>query len=133
MTAVTGLTTTGVRVYNSRVLPLSASIMPALCVYTRQESPDYSRGRMTNVPRRVLDLHVEGYVAGDDQTTLDDIAAEVETAIFASSALRALALVWLGDQKMSVDGEGERLVSIIDMVFRCEYATVEGAPLTAVA
>lgn len=134
MTAVTGLTTTSTRVHNSRFLPLMSSALPALCVYTRTDSPDYERGHMAATPRRVVELHVEGYVKGDDQTVMDDIAAEVETAIFgaAGASLRALALVWLGDQTMSVDGEGENLTSIIDMVFRCEYATVEGAPLTAV-
>lgn len=134
VTAVTGLATTGSNVSNSRVLPLGSTALPHLCVYTRTDSPDYSRGNMAATPRRVLELHVEGYVKGDDQTVMDDIAAEVETAIFgaAGTALRALALVWMGDQTMSVDGEGEHLTSIIDMVFRCEYATVEGAPLTAV-
>lgn len=134
MSAVTGLTTTSTRVHNSRFLPLASSALPALCVYTRQESPDYSRGHMANTPRRVLDLHVEGHVKGDDQSVLDDIAAEVETAIFgaAGASLRALALVWLGDQSMSVDGEGENLASVIDMVFKCEYATVEGSPNSAV-
>lgn len=134
VTAVTGLATTSTRVHNSRFLPLTSSSLPALCVYTRTDSPDYSRGHMQQAPRRVLELHVEGYVKGDDQTVMDDIAAEVETAIFgaAGSALRALALVWLGEQTMSVDGDGENLTSVIDMVFRCEYATVEGAPSTAV-
>lgn len=132
VTAVTGLATTSTRVHNSRFLPLASSALPALCVYTRSDTPDYTRGHMQKTPRRVLDVHVEGYVAGDDQSVMDDIAAEVETAVFANAALAALALVWLGEQTMSVDGEGEKLTSIIDMVFRCEYATVEGAPNTVV-
>lgn len=132
VTAVTGLTTTSTRVHNSRTLPLGSSALPALCVYTRTDTPDYSRGQMSRTPRRQLDIHVEGYVLGDDQTVMDDIAAEVETALFASATVQAFGPFWLGEQTMSVDGEGEKLVSIIDMVFRCEYATVEGAPNTAV-
>jgi len=130
--AVTGLTTTSARVYNSRVLPVGATLLPCLCVYTRTDTPDYARGHMARTPRRVLDVHVEGYVKGDDQTVMDDIAAEVETALFASATVNAFGPFWLGEQTMSVDGEGENLISVIDMVFRCEYATVEGAPLTAV-
>lgn len=132
VTAVTGLATTSTRVYNSRTLPVGASLLPCLCIYTRTDTPDYSRGQMARTPRRVLDIHVEGYVKGDDQTVLDDIAAEVETALFASATVQAFGPFWLGEQTMSVDGEGEHLVSVIDMVFRCDYATVEGAPNTAV-
>lgn len=132
MTAVTGLTTTSTRVYSSRFLPLGAALLPALCVYTRTDTPDYSRGHMQKTPRRVLDVHVEGYVKGDDQSVMDDIAAEVEAAIFASSIGATYGPLWLGEQTMTVDGEGENLLSVIDMVFRVDYATVEGAPNTVV-
>lgn len=132
VTAVTGLTTTAARVYESRVLPLTTAAFPCLCVYTRTDSPDYLAGHMAKTPRRELEIHVEGYVRGDDQSKLDDIAAEVETAVFASSALAAFGPLWLGEQTMGVDGEGEALISTVDMVFRSQYATVEGSPQTAV-
>jgi hypothetical protein len=134
VSAVTGLSTTSTRVYENRVLPLGSGLLPALCVYTRTDSPTYAGGYAMNTPMRTVELHIEGYCSGDDQSVLDDIAKEVETAIFGSggSSLRALARVWLGDQTMSVDGEGEKVISVIDMVFRCDYATVEGAPSVAV-
>jgi hypothetical protein len=133
VTAVTGLTTTGTRVYASRVLPLTATDLPALCVYTRQDSPDYTRGTAQNRPARLLDVRVQGFVDGDDQSVLDDIAAEVETAIYGNAPLAALTrLIWLADQSMSVDGEGETLISVIDIGFNMQYSVAEGAPLTLV-
>lgn len=131
VTAVGGLTTTGVRVYESRFLPLPALGQPALCVYTRLDTPDYGNGTMERKPQRMLEVHIEGYASGDDQSVLDDIAAEVETAIYANSALEVLVGgVWLGEQTMRVDGEGQELVSVIDMVFNISYSTVEGVPET---
>lgn len=132
VTAVTSLATTSTRVYSSRVLPLTTAAFPCLCVYTRSDTPDYAAGHMARTPRRELEIHVEGYVRGDDQSVLDDIAAEVETAVFGSAALAAFGPMWLGEQTMGVDGEGEALLSTIDMIFRCQYATVEGSPQTAV-
>lgn len=132
-TAVTSLSTTGARVYVNRVLPLEAADLPALCVYTRVDTPDYPGGHMgpSVAPKRLLEAHVVGYVDGDDQTVLDDIASEVETAVFASSALAATCDgIWLGEQTASVDGEGETLISMIDMVFNIAYRVAEGAPGT---
>lgn len=132
VTAVSGLTTTGARVYESRVLPLEATSLPALCVYTRSDTPSYDDGRMNAIPARVLDIHIEGYCRGDDQSVLDDIAAEVETAMAGSTTVRAFGPMWLGAQEMRVDGEGEALVSVIDMAWTLHYSTAEGAPSVAV-
>ena len=131
VTALTGLTTTGSRVYASRALPLTAADLPALCVYTRTDTPDYAAGVMANRPRRILQVHIEGYVDGDDQDVLDDIAAEVETALYGSATLGALVGgIELGEQVMRVDGEGSELVSVIDLVFNMSYSTAEGTPGT---
>ena len=134
VTAVTGLTTTAGRVYESRFLPLGHAGLPALCVYTRTDTVDYSRGTMTARPLRVLEVHIEGHVGGSDQSVMDDIAEEVETAIFANATLLALIKrrIWLGEQSMTVDGEGVELVSRIDMVFVVEYSVAEGVPGTLV-
>lgn len=131
VTAVTGLTTTSTRVYESRYLPLGPSLSPSLCVYTRLDTPDYSAGVMQDRPRRVLEVHVEGYCDGADQSVLDDMASEVEAAIFNNTALQGLVgSVSLGEQAMRVEGEGAELVSVIDMVFNITYSTAEGSPGT---
>jgi len=38
VTVLTGLSTTGSRVYASRVYPMAAANLPGLCVYTKSES-----------------------------------------------------------------------------------------------
>ncbi len=131
VTAVTSLSTTSTRVYANRVPPLEAADLPALCVYTRVDTPNYEAGTMASRPQRTLEAHVEGYVLGDDQSVLDDIAEEVETAVYGSSTLvNLVGGIWLGEQTMRVDGEGAELVSIIDMVFNISYSTTEGSPGT---
>jgi len=137
--AVTGLTSTGTRVYESRSLPLSAlaTELPALCVFARQDVPDYDLGSMGTTVLRVLEMHVQGYYRGADgpaiEEGLDAIAEQVETAVFANSALLALAhRVKLGPQVLEVDAEGDQTLGMIDMVFEILYRTAEGVPGTAV-
>lgn len=131
VTAVTGLVTTGARVHENRVRPLSLAAGPALCVYTRSDRPDYAAGQMGNRPQRELEVHVEGYAEGDDQATCDTMAEEVETALFANGALLALVgALWLGEQTVRVDGEGADTTTVIDMVFNVTYGTTEGVPGT---
>lgn len=136
-TAVTGLTTTGARVYESRVLPLGSTEMPCLCVYAREDSPIDDDGAMSGVipPRhlvRQIELHIEGY-AGADDGTLDVIAEEVETAVFGSAALRALVVdMRVGPTTLRVDGESSSLLGVVDLVFYMLYRAAEGAPGTAV-
>lgn len=133
--AVTGLLTTGVRVYKSRNIPLSANEYPCLCVYVRSDVPDYGEGASfsggRSIPVRRLGLHVEGYVKDSEneaiETLLDQIAAEVETALFATILEGSLGIS-LGDQILSTDASGEETLGIIDMSFQVLYRTVEGAP-----
>lgn len=149
-TAVTGLTTTATRVYKSRSLPLNATDLPALCVYAREDQVDYALGRMANTPQRTCEVHVEGYVKVETSAslsggnwqiaseavdnTLDAIAAEVETAVFANAALLAKCSMgfYLDRQELRLDTAGDENVGVIDMAFQARYATVEGAPETIV-
>lgn len=147
VTAVTGLATTGSRVYKSRSLPLTAADLPALCVYAREDTPDYSLGRMAKTPQRTVELHVEGYVKVETSATslgggawqvsseavdntLDAIATEVETAVFANGALAALCTtgLYLGRQELRTDALGDENVGVIDMIFLANYFSTEGTP-----
>jgi len=134
---VTGLTSTGARVHKSRVLPLDRIELPALCVFARQDSPDYDNGAMGTTVVRVLEVHVQGYARRLDgpqlEDSLDAMAAEVETALFADTSLGGLAHgVRLGPQVLEVDGDGDQDLGVIDMVFEVIYRTAEGVPGVAV-
>lgn len=81
VTTLTGLATTGSRVYSGRVHPLD--VLPALTVWTPDERIEYDA--MGTTQSRLLVLVVEGRARAtaslDD--TLDTIAAEVEAAMMA--------------------------------------------------
>ena len=84
VTTVTSLSTTGSNVYETRYFPLQTGNLPALIVYTLDESiEDYTLGRNTRTQQRSLNLIIEAHCRGtaniDD--TLDTIAEEVEEAM----------------------------------------------------
>ena len=129
VTALTGLSTTGARVYQSRVYPIDNAKLPGLILYTRNEVIEYvSMERTTD---RSLTVSVEAYVKGTagHDATIDDIAAEVEVAIAADTTLGGLAQ----DTRMtSIDvdhsGDGDQPVAIAVITVEIDYTAAEGAP-----
>ena len=86
VTTVTSLSTTGSNVYETRYFPLQTGNLPALIVYTLDETvEDYTIGQNTRTQLRSLNLIIEAHCRGtaniDD--TLDTIAEEVEEAMVA--------------------------------------------------
>lgn len=80
-TAVTGLATTGARVFQSRVYPVQSAEMPGLLVYTTgEEVTDQSVGMLIG---RVVQVLIEGQAkaAADLDDVLDQISKEVEIAL----------------------------------------------------
>jgi hypothetical protein len=131
--ALTGLATTGARVYVGRDLPLDADTeLPALCIYTRQDTPDYELATMTREVYRALEVTVNGYAKSTTDDELDKIAAEVETAIYADQTFGGLALgMSLGEQTIEATDEGDRIVGRVEMLFTVAYRVAEGAPEAA--
>lgn len=133
---VTNLTTTEMRVYKSRNLPLTATELPALCVFARMDRPDYDAPSAMGLPAiaRVIELHIQGYVKDSDATTiedtLDEIAEEVETAMYLTP-FAGLQAVQLGEQTIEAEDSGDETLGMIDMVFNVTYRAAEGAPGTA--
>ena len=84
VTTITSLSTTGSNVYETRYFPLQTGNLPALIVYTLDETiEDYTIGQNTRTQFRALNLIIEAHCRGtaniDD--TLDTIAEEVEEAM----------------------------------------------------
>ena len=84
VTTITSLSTTGSSVYETRYFPLQTGNLPALIVYTLDETvEDYTLGQNTRTQSRALNLIIEAHCRGtaniDD--TLDTIAEEVEEAM----------------------------------------------------
>lgn len=131
--ALTGLTTTGTRVFVNRRRPVGDADLPCLLVYCGDE-PNIE-GMTAGKPKRLqrdLKLIVKGLVksgtALDD--TLDDIAAEVETAIAANLTLGGLVKegLWLRSIEAGETDELETPAGTIVMAFDAGYATNSNTP-----
>lgn len=128
-TAITGLTTTGSRVFISRVHALALNELPCLLVFTRNETSSRA-ARMGQSGRieRVLSVSVEAYVkllSGYDNT-LDDIAVQVEEALMAAPSLKALVKdIVLSETEIQFSDDGEKPVAVMTLTFVATYHTLE--------
>jgi hypothetical protein len=130
-TTLTGLTTTGSNVFQSRVYPLQESNLPALLIYTKEESSEAIVMGSNRVIERELTLAVEAYVKTNSNSddTIDTIAEEVETAIGADSTLNNKAKdVFLVSTDINYVGEGENPVAVATLNFLVSYCTDENDP-----
>ena len=82
-TLVTGLTTTGSRVFQSRFYRVQASELPALFIYSTDESIERETIGTGPYLRRELSIRIEGMAKALDNLddTLDTIGEEVEDAL----------------------------------------------------
>ena len=127
-TALTGLTTTGSNVFQTRLFPIEESKVPALCIYTKSEESEYSTVTRPRTQMRALEVMVEAYIKGTANldNTIDTIAVEVEEAL-ATDATRG------GNAKdtriTSVDiefnGDAEQSVAVARFTVAVDYVTVE--------
>jgi len=118
VTLVTGLPSTGARVFASRMAPQDA--LPCLLVATNDEQIDaVSVGPLD----RLLSISVTGYAKGgatlDD--VLDQIAAEVEGALCAAGYV-------LRQIEVDFDDSLERPVGSVRLNFETLYFTPAGNP-----
>ncbi|MBK7592227.1 MAG: hypothetical protein IPI27_13400 [Betaproteobacteria bacterium] len=87
-TAVTGLTTTGTRVFQSRVYPLEATDLPALLIATLSETSEPVTIHGPRELMRVLSVQVWHHKATADlDDALDLICKEVEIALASDMTL----------------------------------------------
>ena len=127
---LTGLTTTGSNVFQSRVYPIENTKLPCLLIYTREET---SEPLTTNPPRaieKILSLVVEGYVKANTNfdDTIDTVCEEVEEALFTDRLINDLALdSFLVNTDISYNGEGDNPLGIVVMTFQITYHHTEGS------
>lgn len=131
--AITGLATTGSRVFQSRVYPLQDSELPALLVTTNDEAVVTETSPRPRTQLRELELEISGMAKAtanlDD--TLDAIAKEVEVALSASDqAWLAGKAKWADLTAISVElsGSSEKPTGTIRLAYRVTYMSLETAP-----
>jgi hypothetical protein len=128
VTAVTGLSATASRVYQTRIYPLEQSKLPGLCVYTRSESTEYVTIGLPRRQERTLEVVVEIYasaLSGLDNT-LDNISAQIEEALATDITRGGYAK----DTKViafeaDFDGSGEQPVGVGRLTVQVTYSNRE--------
>ena len=91
-TVVTGLTTTGSNVFQSRVYPIEDSKLPCLLVYSTSEDSEVTEMASPRPMTRTLNVVVQGVVgATTPDDTLDLISKEVEVALAGDVSINSLA------------------------------------------
>lgn len=133
-TLVTGLPTTGANVYKMRRYALDDAKLPAICVYTMDESSSLITigSRTLN---RTINVAVQAFAKGASATisdTIDTICVEVEEAIAADFQLNGLAKSCvLTESQIDINVEGERSVANVSLIYSVEYVTTIGDVETA--
>ena len=132
---LTGLTTTGTNVFETRIYPLENTNLPALVIYTKNETSEPIVISTNRLMSRELELIVEVYVKQtsnfDDQ--VDKICKEVEVAISADTTLNGLAKdCFLQSTEIEYNTEGEQPLSYAVLTFLTNYYVQETAPDVAV-
>ena len=131
VSALTNLTTTGTRVYNSRVYPMQDANLPGLRVFTPSESSHVISMGSSRTRERMLLLVVEVCVKANTAyaDTADLIAKEVEIALDNNNTLGGLCkMIEPSSYEEELFGEGEHPITVGRMRFDVTYNTSKGAP-----
>lgn len=131
---VTGLATTASRVFNS--YPYDAQETDSLYVYATDEEISVDNMGRPITQSRKLALRVEGFTKGEPEAVadkLDQIAVEVEHAIYANPTLNGLVQdIDLNDTEINFSGDGDAPAGGIRLTYVATYRTKENAVETAV-
>lgn len=135
-TTLTGLTTTGGRVYADRTDALAADEVPGLTIVQGDESCEYLTMHAPRSVRASFDVDVTAYDArtaaqADARKRANTIAKEVQTAIAANLSLTAVCkFVNLVQTSFDLDSEGDSPSAMARMRYQVTYCFYENAPDT---
>ena len=125
ITTLTGLSTTGSRVFNSRVYPNGESKLPCLNVFTLSEAVELDSVKSTI---RSLELVVEGFASANSniENTLDTIATEVEEALGSDTSLSNTCQSHnITNTEITLANEGSLPIGVVRLVFNVIYRTTQ--------
>lgn len=134
-TTLTGLTTTGTNVYQTRVYPLAEDKLPGLAIYTSSETTEYATINPPRTQIRTLTVNIELYVKGltGYDNDLDQISTEIEEALYTDLTRGGYAKetrITAFDADFS--GEGDQPVAYATMTVEVDYMTLENDVETSV-
>lgn len=131
VSTLTGLSSTGSKVYKSRVYPINQNSLPSLAVYTLSEDSEYLTINPPRLVERRLSVAVEIYVkavsAYDDN--LDAICSEIEAALYTDTTRGGYAK----DTRISAfeadfSGDGDQPIMAGRLTVDVHYTSTEGSP-----
>lgn len=133
-TTLTGLATTGSRVYQSRVYPLSDTELPALVITSNEEQAEVSAIGFPALLNRQLNLQVRALAKANANLddTLDSMIKEVETVLNASVAANTFGglakQTYLSGIFIEMNAEAEKPIGQAVMSFTVQYKTLANTP-----
>ncbi len=134
-TILTGLTTTGARVFVDRVYPLQSTDLPGLRIMTNYETIGSTSFGANRRIERQLELVVEACskLVGEQGRTVDDqldqIAKEVEVALANNNTLsNTCKYVQPEKFESDINGEADKPFGILRMTFSVFYMTALDTP-----
>ena len=134
--ALTGLTTTGTNVFTNHVYPFETASLPNVSLYVAHEPETVEDDSEMGVyDLRVLPFMVTGRakVSANLDNVLDDISAEVETALQGNATLAGyIKDLRLVGTEVALDPEGEKEVGAINMEWVAVYRVDRTAPTVPV-
>lgn len=134
VTALTGLTTTGSKVYANRVYSLDDSMLPCWIVSTPfDEILTDDESRLAGLQQHDLTVECVGKCKAGSSVddTLDTMATEAETAIFAAFPSATVKTIDLASSEVDIEDGSELLVGSIKLTFMVRYLSQDGAPETS--
>ena len=133
-TDVTGLTTTGSNVFQSRVYPIEDSKLPCLLVYTTSEDSEVTEMASPRPMTRSLNAIVQGVVgATTPDDTLDLISKEVEVALADDVTVNSLANnSFLSSTEIEFNADGAKPIGTVILNYIVEYRNLDNNPESAI-
>jgi len=133
-TALTGLTTTGARVFANRLYALADTELPGLRISLDNESVETETVNPYPVQQRTLDLTVECCAKANSalDDAVDQMQLEVETALAAGISVSGKTLDCLLVGSQFDDAIGLTPVAVKKAVFQVTFFTHSNAPQTLI-
>lgn len=135
VSAVTGLTTTGSRVYTAKVYPVSQAEMPCLVVNAIEDVGQPEGLSLPGILGRQVTIEVLGMARATSALAdeLDAIAEEVETALGVGVTVSGttIALDYVG-ANLQFSGEADQPIGTVATRFTALVYTLSNAPGTLV-
>tara|TARA_Y100000004_G_scaffold185762_1_gene236413 strand:- start:1422 stop:1865 length:444 start_codon:yes stop_codon:yes gene_type:complete len=131
ITTLTGLTTTGNKVYQSRVYPIGANKLPGILVYNRSEQLEYSSVNAPRLQERTCQFDIEVYVKGTSgyDNTLDQICLEIEEALYTDLTRGGDAIdTRIISFEADFNGDGDQPVATATLIVEVRYQVRENNP-----